>query len=42
MVGQVINEVAVWWVRGITGGVQEGIAEGLRVVRVEEREERGN
>jgi hypothetical protein len=37
MVGQAINEVIVWWVRGITGGVQQGLAEGLQVVRVEER-----
>jgi hypothetical protein len=37
MVGQAINEVIIWWVRGITGGVQQGLAEGLQVVRVEER-----
>jgi hypothetical protein len=40
MVGQAVNEAMVWWVRGITGGVQQGLAEGLQVVRVEERRRR--
>lgn len=28
-VGQAINEMTIWWVRGVTGGVQQGFEEGL-------------
>lgn len=28
-VGQAINEMTIWWVRGVTGGVQQGFQEGL-------------
>lgn len=31
-VGQVINEMAMWCVVGVTGGVQQGFEEGLCVV----------
>ncbi|KAF1845135.1 uncharacterized protein K460DRAFT_311205 [Cucurbitaria berberidis CBS 394.84] len=31
-VGQAINEMTLWWVRGVTGGVQQGIEEGLSVI----------
>ena len=34
-VGQAINEMGIWWVRGVTGGVQQGFEEGLN------RERRG-
>lgn len=34
-VGQAINEMTIWWVRGVTGGVQQGFEEGLN------RERRG-
>jgi hypothetical protein len=34
-VGQAINEMTIWWVRGVTGGVQQGLEEGLKVVRSE-------
>ncbi|KAH9864432.1 hypothetical protein J1614_010366 [Plenodomus biglobosus] len=26
-VGQVINEMALWWIRGVTGGIQQGFEE---------------
>jgi hypothetical protein len=28
-VGQAINEMTIWWVRGVTGGMQQGIEEGF-------------
>ncbi|KZM24273.1 uncharacterized protein EKO05_0005764 [Ascochyta rabiei] len=28
-VGQAINEMTIWWVRGVTGGLQQGFEEGL-------------
>ncbi|MBE7180866.1 MAG: hypothetical protein INR71_06600 [Terriglobus roseus] len=31
-VGQSINGVVVYWVRGVTGGIHEGVGEGLTVV----------
>lgn len=34
-VGQAINECAVWWVRGLTGGIHQGIGEGIAVLRAE-------
>jgi hypothetical protein len=34
-VGQAINDMTIWWVRGVTGGVQQGLEEGLKVVRSE-------
>ncbi|KAI4698739.1 hypothetical protein J4E81_005350 [Alternaria sp. BMP 2799] len=36
MVGQAINEMTIWWVRGVTGGVQQGLAEGLQAMRIAE------
>jgi hypothetical protein len=32
-VGQAINEMVVWWVTGVTGGVQQGLEAGLRLER---------
>lgn len=29
-VGQAINEMTMWWVRGVTGGMQQGFEEGLK------------
>lgn len=34
-VGQAINEMTIWWVRGVTGGMQQGIEEGFRLERRE-------
>lgn len=31
-VGQAINEMTLWWIRGFTGGIQQGIEEGLSAV----------
>ncbi|KAF9700263.1 hypothetical protein EKO04_001366 [Ascochyta lentis] len=28
-VGQAINEMTIWWVRGVTGGLQQGFEEGV-------------
>lgn len=28
-VGQAINDMTLWWVRGVTGGIQQGISEGV-------------
>jgi hypothetical protein len=30
-VGQAINDFTVWWMRGLTGGIQQGIREGVVV-----------
>ncbi|KAH7350459.1 hypothetical protein BKA66DRAFT_476088 [Pyrenochaeta sp. MPI-SDFR-AT-0127] len=32
-VGQAINEMTIWWVRSVTGGLQQGIEEGLSTLR---------
>ncbi|OCL03031.1 hypothetical protein AOQ84DRAFT_442991 [Glonium stellatum] len=34
-VGQAINELTIWWVRGVTGGIYQGISEGVVVLGVE-------
>jgi hypothetical protein len=31
-VGQMINDVTIWWVNGLTGGIQQGINEGVVVI----------
>lgn len=31
-VGQAINEIIVWWIQGLTGGIHEGVGEGLSVM----------
>ncbi|KAF2099631.1 hypothetical protein NA57DRAFT_75133 [Rhizodiscina lignyota] len=31
-VGESINELLVWWIRGVTGGIHEGVGEGLNIV----------
>lgn len=41
MIGQAINEMSIWWITGVTGGVQQGLAEGLRAVRAAEAQQRG-
>lgn len=40
-VGQAINEMTIWWVRGVTGGMQQGFEEGLsRERRIREQGKR--
>jgi hypothetical protein len=34
-VGQSLNDLICWWVRGVTGGIHQGIGEGLVVLGVE-------
>lgn len=34
-VGQAVEDMVLWWVQGVCGGVQEGVGEGLRVMGVE-------
>ena len=34
-VGQSINEFAVWWVQGVTGGIHQGGGEGLVLLGVD-------
>lgn len=34
-VGQAINELTTWWVRGVTGGIHQGISEGVVVLGAE-------
>jgi hypothetical protein len=34
-VGQIMSDFMVWWVRGITGGIQEGVGEGLAVIGID-------
>ncbi|KAF2704619.1 hypothetical protein K504DRAFT_472363 [Pleomassaria siparia CBS 279.74] len=31
-VGQAIHDMTIWWVRGLTGGIQQGISEGVVVI----------
>lgn len=31
-VGQAINDLTIWWVQGLTGGIQQGISEGVVMV----------
>jgi hypothetical protein len=40
MVGQAINEMSIWWITGVTGGVRQGLAEGLRTIKVAEAQRR--
>ncbi|ORX90973.1 hypothetical protein BCR34DRAFT_677999 [Clohesyomyces aquaticus] len=38
-VGQAINDLALWWVQGLTGGIHQGISEGIsRTSRIEKIE----
>ena len=39
-VGQAIHDLTLWWVQGLTGGIQQGILEGVVVLGVE-RSRRG-
>ncbi len=32
-VGQAINDMTIWWVKSVTGGVQQGFEEGLSSIR---------
>lgn len=34
-VGQALNDLVCWWIRGITGGVHSGVQEGLVVLGIE-------
>lgn len=34
-VGQAINDLTFWWIRGLTGGIQEGISEGFVIFEYE-------
>jgi hypothetical protein len=34
-VGQAINDATVWWVRGVTGGLHQGVGEGLVILGVD-------
>ncbi|OMP87703.1 hypothetical protein BK809_0007790 [Diplodia seriata] len=31
-VGQAINDVTLWWLRGVTGGIHEGVSEGFMLL----------
>jgi len=41
-VGQALNEMTIWWVQSVTGGVQQGFMEGMKVVRSAESHRRGD
>ncbi|CAE6996119.1 hypothetical protein PTTW11_00268 [Pyrenophora teres f. teres] len=41
MVGQALNEMTLWWVQSVTGGVQQGFMEGMKVVNSGESQRRG-
>lgn len=36
MVGQAINEMTIWWVTGVTGGLHQGLSEGLQAMKSSE------
>jgi hypothetical protein len=40
-VGQAISETVVWWIRGLTGGVHQGVGEGLLIMGIENEERKG-
>ncbi|CAO2655621.1 Nn.00g044240.m01.CDS01 [Neocucurbitaria sp. VM-36] len=40
-VGQAINEMTIWWVRSVTGGVQQGLEEGLSAIGARSEGSRG-
>lgn len=31
-VGQALNELMAWWIRGVTGGIHQGVGEGLVII----------
>ena len=31
-VGQALNEMMAWWIRGVTGGIHQGVGEGLVII----------
>jgi len=35
--GQALNDLTVWWIRGVTGGIHDGVTEGMTVLGVEKR-----
>ena len=35
-VGQALGSMAVWWIRGVTGGIHEGVGQGLMIMGVED------
>ena len=37
-VGQSINEFTVWWVKGVTGGIHQGVGEGLVILGVDKQQ----
>lgn len=39
-VGQAINEMTIWWVKGVTGGLQEGIEQGFASMQAGENRRR--
>lgn len=34
-VGKAVNEAAAWWVKGVTGGIHQGVGDGLVVLGLE-------
>lgn len=40
-VGQAINDMTIWWVQGLTGGIQQGINEGVVVIGGRETSPKG-
>ncbi|KAF2739798.1 hypothetical protein EJ04DRAFT_426171 [Polyplosphaeria fusca] len=38
-VGQAINDVTLWWVQGLTGGIQQGVSEGIVVVGMDHKQD---
>lgn len=41
MVIQTFNDLTMWWITGVTGGVQQGLAEGPRTMKAVEGQRRG-
>ena len=40
-VGQAINDMTIWWVKGVTGGMQQGFEEGLSTMRAAPESSKG-
>ncbi|KAF1981461.1 hypothetical protein K402DRAFT_398549 [Aulographum hederae CBS 113979] len=34
-VGQALNAMAIWWIRGLAGGIHEGVGEGMAILGVD-------
>ena len=41
-VGQAINDVTIWWIQGLTGGLQQGLSDGVVIFGTEKQGQKGS